>query len=124
MSADAYKIAKHIRERISKSGSDSPSVNISRDGWALILRLLEKHVQEIAAAKPGHKLKTLNGAVIATWKLWPEWTEIQGEVAVWADCSPDDVAVIETPAGEFITAEGTPVAFMERAPAVSVQAAE
>ncbi|WP_262027596.1 hypothetical protein [Microvirga sp. Mcv34] len=41
MSADAKKIAEHIRSRIAKSGLASPSINITRDGWALILSLLD-----------------------------------------------------------------------------------
>lgn len=41
MTADAKTITEHIKGRIAKSGLDSPSVNITRDGWALIIDLLE-----------------------------------------------------------------------------------
>lgn len=41
MAADAAKIAQHIRERLAKSGMESPAVNITREGWDLIVLLLE-----------------------------------------------------------------------------------
>jgi hypothetical protein len=50
MSADATKIAEHIRGRIAKSGLDSPSINITRDGWALILALLDRKQISLDAA--------------------------------------------------------------------------
>ena len=56
--ADAAKIAEHIRARIAKSGLDSPSVNITREGWGLILMLLEGH--ELAEKRAEALLAAIN----------------------------------------------------------------
>lgn len=39
------KLITHIRERIKRSTLASPTINISREGWELIIELLQQELE-------------------------------------------------------------------------------
>lgn len=77
--AEPATIAAHIRARIAKSGLDSPSVNVTREGWALILDLLDAHA--------------LGEAITADMAARANWWREETRRGVYANL-PDEIGPI------------------------------